>query len=112
MAVTILRSLALVLTCESEARSEADKVANLGGGADRNTDEVQVVAFRTPGAALDEVRRNGDSTTADLALKTESLRDGETRRSAISVDDEVVRQYEGLETIRIRLIADLIGRVA
>ena len=80
-AVADLQSLAVGFICESEAYRKADKVANLGRGADRDADEVQVVAFRWPGTALDEIRRHRDSTAADLALKTESLRGGERRRS-------------------------------
>jgi hypothetical protein len=38
---------------------------------------------------------------ADVALQTESLRHGKTRRSLIAVENEVVRQYERLEVVRI-----------
>ena len=89
------------MACESEARGKADKVANLGRRADRDADEVKVVSLRSPGATLDEIRGNRDGGTADLALKTESLRDGETGRSSIDLENESICQYERLETVRI-----------
>src|SRR5439155_12333310 len=48
-AVADLQSLAVGFICESEAYRKADKVANLGRGADRDADEVQVVAFPIAG---------------------------------------------------------------
>ena len=51
--------------------------------------------------SLDEIRRNRDGTAANLALQTESLPSGETLGGAINVKNEVVCEYEGLETVGI-----------
>jgi len=44
-AVADLQSLAVGDVCEFEAHRQVGQVVNLRGGADRDGDEVQVVAF-------------------------------------------------------------------
>jgi len=51
-AVTDFQSLAVRWIYESEAYRQPHQVSNLGRGANRNPDEVQVVAFGSPGTAF------------------------------------------------------------
>ncbi len=62
---------------------------------------MKVVALRSSRTTLDEIRRNRYGTAPELALQTQSLRGGEGLRGTIHVHDELVREYECVETVGI-----------
>jgi hypothetical protein len=70
-------------------------VTHLGGGAEGDDDEVDVVASRASRTALDDVGGHRDRRSTYLRLQPVSPLDGNLPRLAVDVDDELLGQRGG-----------------
>src|SRR5690349_21839296 len=71
---------------------------------------MKVIALRSSGTTLDEVRAHRDGASTDLILQRESLLEGHVLRRAVYVDHKSVGHDECLQVAWVSAHARVIGR--